>query len=111
MGIYGYDSIDSNKLTTAFKDNECAIVLSKSRGKRCASLIDKLNKTILYEKASHSLLSRMMFLLTGLFEVLRVMVFNANLIEVLVFYYQNNPSFEIEELANGELIFRFARKI
>ena len=109
--MYEYDTLDSSKLTETLKKNdECVVTLTKQKGKRCISLLEKLNKTINYDKASYSLLSRFIFLVSGLFEILKTLLVNAKLFEVLLFYYENGPSFEVEESINGDLIFRFKGK-
>ena len=101
------EALNAEKLSMEYKTGKVIVHLSKRRGIRCLSLLKKINEAVQYDRKLQSPFSRLLFLFTGLFEILRVLIFHSKLFEILLFYYKNKLSYDVQRTLEGEFIFHF----
>ena len=105
--MFKYEALNAEKLSIEYKAGKVIVHLSKRRGIRCLSLLKKIDEIVQYDRKLQSCFSRLLFLFIGLFEILRTLIFHSKLFEILLFYYKNKLSYDVQRTIEDEFIFHF----
>jgi len=111
MAELGYSDIALDRLNeTINKDGFVKLRLKNKRGRVCLALLDKLSETDRFNKNKHSIFSRIIFLISGLFLNLRVLIFHSSFFELMIFMNQNKMNFRKENIDSENILLTFEYK-